>query len=55
MKKESMTKLTENGALAYDSIGDSLIELFSQIGALRSRTEEEIKVSFLRHIVKIQN
>lgn len=47
MRRESNTKLTENGAFAYNSIGDSLMELFSQIGALRPRTEEEIKEKFL--------
>lgn len=47
MKRQSTLKLTENGAIAYDSIGDSIIELFSQIGALRPRTEEEIRNKFL--------
>lgn len=47
MKRESTLKLTENGAIAYNSIGNSTIELFSQIGALRPRTEEEIRNKFL--------
>ena len=47
MKRQSTLKLTENGAVAYNSIGNSLIELFSQIGALRPRSEEEIKNKFI--------
>lgn len=45
-KKAASTKLTENGALAYNNIGDPLIELFSQIGSLRSRKKEEIENKF---------
>ena len=45
-KKAASTKLTENGALAYNNIGDPLVELFSQIGSLRSRKKEEIENKF---------
>ena len=40
-------KLTENGAFAYDSTAQgALLDLFSQIGALRPRTEDEIARKF---------
>lgn len=45
-KKAASTKLTENGALAYNNIGDPLVELFSQIGSLRNREKEEIENKF---------
>lgn len=47
MYREGSTKLTENGAFAYDSTAQGmLLDLFSQIGALRSRTEDEITRKF---------
>lgn len=46
MKQESVKKYTENGATAYDRLNGSLITLFAQIGALRSRTEKEIEDKF---------
>ena len=47
MYHEGSTKLTENGAFAYDSTGQgALLDLFSQIGALRPRTEQEIRQKF---------
>ena len=46
MKQESVKKYTENGAMAYDRLNGSLITLFAQIGALRSRTEKEIEEKF---------
>lgn len=47
MYHEGSTKLTENGAFAYDSTGQgALLDLFSQIGALRPRTEDEIARKF---------
>lgn len=46
MKQESVKKYTENGAMAYDRLNGSLITLFAQIGALRSRTEKEIEAKF---------
>ena len=45
-KTNSNTKLTENGAFAYDTTGKALIDLFAQIGALRPRTEDEIRDKF---------
>lgn len=48
MKKESVKKFTENGAMAYDRLNGALITLFGQIGALRPRTEEEIEDKFAR-------
>ena len=47
MYREGSTKLTENGAHAYDSTAQgALLDLFSQIGALRPRTEDEITRKF---------
>ena len=47
MYKQGSTKLTENGAFAYDSTAQGdLLDLFSQIGALRPRTESEIERKF---------
>jgi len=47
MYREGSTKLTENGAFAYDSTAQgALLDLFSQIGALRPRTESEITRKF---------
>ena len=44
---EGTHKLTENGAAAYDSTAQgALLDLFSQIGALRPRTEREIEQKF---------
>ena len=42
----SDTKYTENGAMAYHTINSPLVELFSQIGALRPRSVEEIETKF---------
>ena len=47
MYREGTHKLTENGAFAYDSTGQgALLDLFSQIGALRPRSEDEIARKF---------
>ena len=47
MFREGSTKLTENGAFAYDSTAQgALLDLFSQIGALRPRTDREIESKF---------
>lgn len=46
MKKESVMKYTENGAVAYDRLNGSLVTLFAQIGALRPRSEKEIEDKF---------
>ena len=48
MYKQGTHKLTENGAFAYDSTAQgAMLELFSQIGALRPRTEREIEQKFI--------
>ena len=47
MYRAGSEKLTENGAFAYDSTAQgALLDLFSQIGALRPRTESEIARKF---------
>ena len=47
MHREGTRKLTENGAAAYDSTAQgALLDLFSQIGALRPRTNREIEQKF---------
>ena len=47
MYREGSTKRTENGAFAYDSTAQgALLDLFSQIGALRPRTDREIESKF---------
>ena len=47
MHREGTHKLTENGAFAYDSTAQgALLDLFSQIGALRPRTDREIESKF---------
>ena len=48
MYREGTHKLTENGAFAYDSTAQgALLDLFSQIGALRPCTEREIEQKFI--------
>lgn len=44
---QSNTKTTENGAFAYSRLGNSVLELFSTIGAMKPRSEEDIKQKFL--------
>ena len=47
MYRAGSEKLTENGAFAYDSTAQgAMLDLFSQIGALRPRTEKEIEQKF---------
>ena len=47
MYRAGSEKLTENGAFAYESTAQgALLDLFSQIGALRPRTEDEIAHKF---------
>ena len=45
-KHAATTKLTENGAVAYSTTTNNLLDLFAQIGALRPRSEEEIVTKF---------
>lgn len=42
VKTNTNTKSTENGAFAYSTTNNAIIDLFAQIGALRPRTEREI-------------
>lgn len=42
IRNNTDTKYTENGARAYSTTGQALLDLFAQIGALRPRTEREI-------------
>lgn len=43
IKTETSKTFTENGANAYGTTGDNLLDLFANIGSLRSRTDEEIE------------
>lgn len=42
----SDVKLTENGAIAYNTLHSPLVELFAQIGSLRARSDYEIQTKF---------
>lgn len=42
MENEASKTLTENGALAYNTTGTALIDLFATVGALRTREPQEI-------------
>lgn len=42
----TQTTLTENGALAYNTTGNKMLDFFSIAGSLRSRSEKEIKNKF---------
>ena len=41
-KTSAQIKQTENGAMAYNTTTNALLDLFAQIGALRPRSEVEI-------------
>ena len=45
-KKEYSIKMTENGAMAYNTIFNSCLDLFATAGGLRPRTEDEIRRKF---------
>ena len=48
MKRQAQTKLTENGAVAYNTLNSGLLDLFAVIGALRPQSESEIEQKFAR-------
>lgn len=48
MKRQAQTKLTENGAVAYNTLNNGLLDLFAVIGALRPQSESEIEQKFVR-------
>ena len=45
-KNVSHIKTTENGAMAYNTTTNALLDLFAQIGALRPRSEGEIEMKY---------
>ena len=45
-KTSAQIKTTENGAMAYDTTNNALLDLFAQIGALRPRSIEEIIIKY---------
>lgn len=45
-KQTATMKLTENGAVAYSTTSNALLDLFAQIGALRPRSENEIAIKY---------
>lgn len=49
LKREDSRKLTENFGVAYKNAGrSSNLDLFAQVGALRTRSEQEIRVMFAK-------
>lgn len=48
LEKENNYTETEKGAVALKSTGESLLDLFGQVGALRSRDEENIESLFVK-------
>ena len=46
-KSDANLKHTENGAVAYRHLNSSVLELFASVGAMRPRSEQEIKQKFL--------
>ena len=46
VKTNTNTKFTENGARAYSTLGNALTDLFAQAGALRPRSESEIREKY---------
>ena len=45
-KTSAQIKTTENGAMAYNTTTNALLDLFAQIGALRPRSEGEIEMKY---------
>ena len=45
-KTSAQIKQTENGAMAYNTTTNALLDLFAQIGALRPRSEGEITIKY---------
>ena len=45
-KASAQIKQTENGAMAYNTTTNALLDLFAQIGALRPRSEGEIEMKY---------
>ena len=46
VKMTTQTTRTENGAFAYNTTSNAILDLFAQIGALRPRSEQEIRTKF---------
>ena len=46
IKENATRKYTENGARAYNTTGDKLLDLFSTVGSLRTRSVDEIREKY---------
>ena len=47
MRNETTLKQTENGGLAYNTLGDAILDLYAVGGALRKRDDAAIKTKFI--------
>ena len=48
IRQETAMTWTENGAVTYESTGSECLDLFASIGALRSASDAEIIIRFIR-------
>ena len=46
MQKQSAVKTTENGAIAYSTTNNDMLDFFSLAGSMRNRTPEDIIEKF---------
>ncbi len=48
MNHETNFTQTENGAVALKSTGSAIVDLFGQIGAMRSRSNQDVETAFIK-------